>query len=402
MRKRVITAFIVILLCISLTGCWDSREVTELAIAAALGIDKNDKGEYVISSQILNPSENAATVSGGSGYDTPATTYTTTGRTLFEALRKMIKKAPRKVYIAHLRMIVIGENVAREGIYDSLDFLSRDHEMRTDYYIVVAKDHTAEETLKVLTSLDKIPANKLFNSLEDVSEAWAATEKVKLNDLIDDIVSEGVQPVLTGVAIEGNPKDGLTKDNVETISPKAMLTYTGMAVFRENKLVGWLNEEESKGVNYIKDDVKSTVVVFDINEGEVGIELIKCTSDIVPHIQNGKLSMDINITGEGNVGDVNTNLDLMSASVFAELTEKTNNKIKDVVWMAIRKVQEEYRSDIFGFGESIHKTNPKEWDKQKEKWAETFPGVPVNVNVDIKLRRAGTISDPFHNELKKE
>ncbi|WP_372459302.1 Ger(x)C family spore germination C-terminal domain-containing protein [Alkalihalobacillus deserti] len=35
-----------------------------------------------------------------------------------------------------------------------------------------------------------------------------------------------------------------------------------MAVFRENKLIGWLNEQESKGLNYIKGNVQRTFIVL--------------------------------------------------------------------------------------------------------------------------------------------
>jgi spore germination protein KC len=401
MKRRIITILIAISLLITLAGCWDSREVTELAIAVSLGIDRNAEGEYIISAQILNPRENASTISGGSGYDTPVTTYTAKGEILFEALRKMIKVVPRKVYLSHLRMIVVGESFAKEGIYDALDFLSRNHEMRTDYFIVVSKDNTAEEILKVLTNIEKIPSKKLFNSLEDLSESWSAAEKVKLNDLIDDIVSDGIEPVLPAVTIKGDPKDGLTKDNVETISPRAMLSYDGMAAFRENILVGWLNDEESIGLNYIKDEVENSIVVFEMNGDKVGVEITESNTNIVPHVKNDVPSFDININGEANVGDINTNLDLLSSSVFSQLTEKTNENIKEIVSSVISKAQEEYQSDIFGLGERIHKTDPKAWEKQKGNWAETFPEVDVKVNVDIKLRNVGTISNPFHNELKE-
>ncbi|WP_265416837.1 Ger(x)C family spore germination protein [Alkalihalobacillus deserti] len=262
MRKRFLTTLIAALILTSLTGCWDRREVTDLAIAVAIGIDKNDDGEYIISTQILNPAENAPTIGGGAGYDSPVTTYNMTGRIMSEALSKLLKDIPRRIYLAHLRMVVIGEDVAKEGIYDVLDFLSRNHEVRPDFYVVVTKEHTAKETLSILTSLNKIPATKLFTSLEDSSEMGAVTRKVRLTELIDDMVSEGTEPTLTGVMIKGDTKAGAEKDNVQSISQKAILSYDGIAVFRENKLIGWLNEQESKGLNYIKGNVQRTFIVL--------------------------------------------------------------------------------------------------------------------------------------------
>lgn len=401
--KRVLIRFVVSLLTLTtLTGCWSSNELTDLAIAVGLGIDKNEKGEFIVSVQIINPSETASSQNAGGGYDTPVTTYTTNGKILFEALRRLSNDVPRKIYLAHLRIVVIGEELAKEGIYDALDFLSRDHELRTDFYLIVAKEHTAEDTLKILTSIEKIPANKLFFSLEQSAEVWAATGKVTLNDLMDEVVSEGIQPALTGVTIKGDPKAGLTKSNVETIAPNAIFSYKGIAAFRKNKLVGWLNEDESKGFNYIRGRVPNTVIVFDMNDDHVGIELIRCKTEITPHIKNGDITIDVNVTGEANIGEVNTKLDLMNPNVFGELESSVNKDIKTKIENTVERVQNDFESDILGFGERIHKTSPKEWEKIKKQWEELFPNVPVNVNVKIKIRRMGTITNPFHDELKEE
>lgn len=402
MRKTFRIILIAILLLALLTGCWNRRETTELAIAVALGIDINEEGEYIVSAQILNPKENASAIGGGAGYDTPVTTFTAKGRMLLEAIRKLTNITPRKVYLAHLRMVVIGEKVGKEGIYDALDLLSREPELRTDFYLVISKEVKAEEILKVLTSLEKIPANKLFYTLEDAAESYSAISKVNLNDLIDEIVNTGIQPTLTGVTIRGDPKSGLTKANVESLSPKALLGISGIAVFRENKLVGWLDEQESKGLNYIKGNVESTVIVTEVDDGKVAVELVKTKTNIKPTIKNGMPRFEINISGEANVGEVNTKLDLLNEGTFSEITEQMNNEIKEVVQKAIRKAQGDYKSDIFGFGDRIHKDDPKGWERLEENWGEMFPEVPVTVNSNIELRRIGTISDPFHNELKKE
>ncbi|MEC1717184.1 Ger(x)C family spore germination protein [Schinkia azotoformans] len=402
MKKVLIGLVVSILLLPSLTGCWSKTELTDLAIAVALGIDKNEKGDFVVSVQIINPSETVTSQNAGGGYDTPVTTYTSTGKILFEALRRLSKEVPRKIYLAHLRMVVIGEEVAKSGLYDALDFLSRTHELRTDFYLVVAKEQTAEDTLQILTSIEKIPANKLFFSLEKSAEVWAATGKVTLNDLMDDIVSEGIQPTLTGVTVKGDPKIGFSKSNVETISPNALYSYKGIAAFRKNKLVGWLNEDESKGLNYIKDQVTSTVVVFDMNNDHAGVELIRTKTEIIPQIKNEDISIEVKVTGEANVGEVNTKLDLMDPHIIGELESLVNRDIRNSIENTVEKAQKDFESDILGFGERIHKTYPKDWEKIKKQWKEIFTNVPVNVNVKIKIRRIGTITNPFHDELTKE
>lgn len=161
MIRKLLSLLLPILLLTLLTGCWNSRELNSLAIAVALGIDKVGD-HYMVSAQVVVPS-NIASSKGGD--DVAVTMYKSEGKTVFEALRRMTTVAPRKIYLPHLRVLVLGEELAKEGIAKPLEFLSRDHEPRTDFFIVVAKHLTAENVLKVMTPLEKIPANKMYSSL---------------------------------------------------------------------------------------------------------------------------------------------------------------------------------------------------------------------------------------------
>lgn len=236
MKGKVTLLITLTILVISLTGCWNRRELTDLSIATAMGIDKSDDG-YLVTAQIINPSEIAAQVP---TTRTAVTSYRTTGATVFEALRKLTKESPRKIYMSHMRTIVFGEDLAKEGIAKTLDFISRDHEFRTDFYILVARGVKATEVLNILTPLEKIPANKIYYSLRMSEKAWAATHAVQLDELISKLVSKGDNPVLTGILIKGDPEKGKKLSNVEQVKPSTLLEIDSLAAFKKDKLVGWL------------------------------------------------------------------------------------------------------------------------------------------------------------------
>ncbi|GJM82918.1 hypothetical protein HMSSN139_54140 [Paenibacillus sp. HMSSN-139] len=62
-----------------------------------------------------------------------------------------------------------------------------------------------------MTPLEPLPANKLFASLETSENNWSPTLSITLDELINDLTSEGKHPVLTGLRILGDPKTGQTK-----------------------------------------------------------------------------------------------------------------------------------------------------------------------------------------------
>jgi spore germination protein KC len=95
MKKTMIILLVAVLPLLSLSGCWNRQEVTDIAIIVALGIDKNEEDDFLVSVQVLNPGEVASSVGGGSGYDSPVTTYSADGKLLFEAMNKLTKQVPR-------------------------------------------------------------------------------------------------------------------------------------------------------------------------------------------------------------------------------------------------------------------------------------------------------------------
>lgn len=389
--------FVLLILSLFLTGCWDQRELDELAITLAIGIDKVED-EYQVTAQVVVPSE--VSMKGSMG-GAAVTLFQESGETVYVALRKITKDSPRKIYPGHLRMLVLGDELAREGVGESLDLLARDWELRSDFYVVVAKEMAASEILNVTTELENIPANKMFSSLKTSDENLAGTSGITLDMLISGIISEGKEAVLTGIQLTGDEEIGSSKQNMETITPSVRIQYDHLAVFKKDKLVGWLNEEESRGYANITNSIKSTVTAISCpNEGTATIEVNQFHSEMKGNISNGKPEVDIKIKAEGNVGEVECPINLVKQETIDELEKIYEKETKELINQTITALQKKYEVDIFGFGEAIHRSNPKEWKKMKERWNEEFSDLTVNVKIDMKIRHIGIESNSFLEGVK--
>ncbi|PAB56352.1 Ger(x)C family spore germination protein [Anaeromicrobium sediminis] len=398
MKYKIIRLLILTIFISLLTGCWSKREINELAIATAIGIDKSEEG-YLVTVQLINPGEVA---SEKTSTRTAVTTYRTSGETILEALRRLTVETPRKIYMAHLRLLIYGEELAEEGIGETLDYFSRDHELRTDFYILVAKDTKAEKLLNVLTPVEQIPANKIFSSLEMSQKSWGPTHHVQLDELINSLVSKGKNPVLTGVSIKGEKEVGMSTKNLERVQPSTIVEITNIGGFRKDKLVGWLNEEESKGYNYIIGKVKSTIVVVSSNEKEkIAIELIRTNTKVKGKVEDGEPKIDVELWTEATIGDAGSEMDLSKSENIYKLEKKLGEKIKKAMEAAVNKAQTDLKSDIFGFGEAIHRADPKSWSKLEKYWDRRFENLEVNIKVIAKIRRQGTITKSFYKEVKE-
>ncbi|PWV95906.1 spore germination protein KC [Paenibacillus cellulosilyticus] len=396
--NRFLCIVLALSLTLTLTGCWDRRELNEIAISVGLGIDKvGDR--YRVTVQVVQPAEVAAS-KGSAGYSTPVTTYRASGATIFEAIRKMTTISPRKIYASHLRVVVIGEELAREGIADALDLISRDYELRMDFYVLIAKDTNAEDLLELLTPLDKIPASKIFNSIQVSEKAWAPVSAVTLDMFIRDYESKGNNPVLSGIKATGNEEKGKQKSNVEKLQPDARLRNNGLAVFRMDKLIGWMSQEQSKGYNYIINRVKSTVghVPCPSGDGNVALEIIRSKSKMRTEIRNGKPHLTVDLRVEENVGEVMCKMDITQEGVIDSLEHEAEQSLKDIVEQTIEAGQKTFKCDFFGFGNALHRSNLKAWKQMENDWDEHFVEASVTVTVKVDIKRTGTIDNSFTHD----
>lgn len=384
---------LLILVAATLAGCWDRRELNDLAIAVGIGLDSSENGVQV-TTQIVNPSE-VASKRAGTTYSTPVTNFSATEATTFEALRKLTTLAPRKIFPSHLRVLIIGESLARKGLTKVLDGISRDRDFRSDFYLIIAKGTSAKNVLDILTPIEKIPANKMFVTLDFSQKFWAPTVKMELDQIMSDLSDPAKDTVLTGIQIVGNERKGETIRNLNKAEPDALLKYSGVALFKGDKLTDWLNEEESKGYNFIMGNVKNTAGhAICPGGGIVAVEGTRTKTTIKGRVVEGEPEITVHLSMEENIGEVQCDIDLTKSENIERIEELGEEKLIKIMEAAVRKAQDN-KADIFGFGEAIEDANPKYWVKIRKDWDKYFADLKVTFNVDVQIRRLGTTTNPI-------
>ena len=172
------------------------------AIVAGIGIDWKEEEQYMISFQTIIADE----ISGKTGRGaTPTSIYKSSGKTIVEAMRNTSRKLPRILSLAHTGLIVISDEVARNGIIDLFDYLDRDSDIRlTTEIMVAAEGQKAEDVVAVLTPIGKITAFALVQKIELTSRQLSENFRVEVDDVIRDLLVPGGGPVINGVMIEGD------------------------------------------------------------------------------------------------------------------------------------------------------------------------------------------------------
>lgn len=396
--KRAVCLIGLLAIVLILSGCWSRNELNDLAITVALGVDKTKDDEYEISVQIVDPGQIAKN---GGGSRTSATLYSIRGTTIGEAIGRLTTITPRKAYFSHLRVLLISEELAREGISEVLEYISKNHEFRPDFYIGVARGTTAREILGLMTPIERIPANKMYNALEVAQREWAPVATIQMNDLIHDIITKGTNPVLTGFRIRGDIEQAKTQKNVERIETFGVIQAWGLAAFNEDKFVGWLDERESKGYTGITDKLYRSVLVGNCpGGGYITMNINRSKTSVKAKVRNGKPQIIVLIRAEGDISEVSCRIDLTKPETIKQINKVLGVAIKENMERSLRKAKK-LKTDIFGFGEAIHRVNPSYWRKVMDDWDQHFTKLPVVIQVEIQVRQLGTTTNPIRNKLRQ-
>lgn len=224
---------------------------------------------------------------------------------------------------------------------------------------------------------------------------------MQIDDIVEQLVLDGDNPVVTGIRVVGDKEIGGSREHVESIETQAVLKLQNLAAFREGKLVGWMTEDQSKGYNYIRGNVQSTLGVIPCKDGVLTFEVIRSESNIEAKVINGKPQIDVIISTEGNIAEVTCAIDLSDPHTIEKLEKEIADDIKTISMDSIARAQTDFRSDIFGFGEHIRRDDPAYWKSVKNDWNTQFEDLHVNVNVDFSIHHTGTLTESFIYEKKK-
>jgi spore germination protein KC len=166
----------------------------------------------------------------------------------------------------------------------------------------------------------------------------------------------------------------------------------GTAVFKKDKLIGYLSGDETKNFLFVENKIKGGLLLVskETKDKNIALEILDSHTEVTPQITGGKLSMHISIQTKTALGDVESPRDYETEEGIKALETAAGRELAAGIGALISKVQRQYDSDIFGFGKAVYQDDPQRWSEIKSKWDEMFQTLPVTVSVQIKIQNTAT------------
>lgn len=378
MKKKYNVILIGLIIVVLLTSCWDRRLLKDHSLIMAIGYDLNDDG--TISKTVTFPRETIVNI--GKSSDSEATeshTITTTGPTVGAADLGLERYLSQRFDRSKARILLLGEGLARDGIYAALDSMYRDPRGPLSALVAVVSGR-AEQGLTMENQQSFFVSEFYYNLLKSSEESGI-------------IVCENIQSICP--VILSRRKD-IALPFISAEHETNEINISGLALFTGEKMTGTLNLEESIMYLILTDNI-SKKAKFNLKISDDQKDNQKNYATIA--IRNEKRKIDVKPNPVQPVVNLHLTLQieieefaknhLYRKGAIGKLEKQVSKQLMELAHQTLDKMKEA-NNDSLGIGEKIRAYHYKVWEKVD--WNELYPKTVFHIDFDVEIVQHGVIN----------
>ncbi|MCM3628591.1 Ger(x)C family spore germination protein [Paenibacillus glycanilyticus] len=385
----------VIMLCCSLTiactGCWDQTELNRSSLVTGMALEPGDHMKYKVTFEVVNALETDPNKGGKGG--TPTAVFSKEGNSIAEATQKINENLERMILISHIRVIIIDERLARKGINQFIDVLQRNRYIREDVLVLVGKGSKASDFLKTVYARGQYAGYKIQLQVETYRKVYGGIPRSHLYDVAQALLTEGRVLLLGAISITGDVEKSESLDAIKTVYPAAVVRMAGAAVFRGDKLIGFLSNEHTRMVMLASDYVNNTLFAIpgpDVNPsnpGAIAVQFYHMHSHMHVKMDGNTPKVRVVVEGDGKITSIDENIKLSTIQGFEKVEAMTRDYVNEQMLKTVSYVQKKFGVDVFGFGQHYYRYHFRKFKPFAQNWDSYFVKAEVKVDSNFTLRR---------------
>jgi spore germination protein KC len=373
-QGRILCVLLVISL---LSGCWNYREVEDMVIVSGVAVDK-EKEQLLVTFEVVE-------IKTGNEGNIQTQLISSEGTTMLEAVRKAIKTVGKKLYFSHAKILVVSQEIAKDVIIPIIDWINRDAETRFTTNFLISREKTAREVFEqevVTRNILAYELNDMLTSQRDFAYAYEMPEYRFLQEL----AVPGISATLPTISVR--------RENGQSFAE-----ISGSAVFKQDRLVGFLTGEETRTLLFIKDRIEGGVLVNTMHSGDgatnISLEILDNKTKLKPYYDGENIIIQIRTKTDVTLVEIGGQGDYIEKDALAALKAAFEAQFVEHINTLVAKAQREFGSDIFGFGRSVRMNLPEVWRQIESRWQEMYQNVGVSVECEINIKNSSILSEPI-------
>lgn len=321
--KKILILFIMIL---SLTGCKDYIEINDLAILTGIVIDYKDDMYKVTAQLIVNDKESNIEV------------FTTKSSSINEAIAELSKLSNKEVFISHLKVLIVTDNVLKNNI-NFKDYFLRSSKSKMNFYIYVVDEDISDKILNIYKDNygSSIYLEKMMKFNQNI---FSSSTPLTFSEYVYYSLEKGYDNIYPKIDIVNN-------------NDKDVLYLNSLSIFKDSKEIN-LTENESIFYNILTNKANKTSLTINCDDNTYSIEL----QDIKTKYKFKDNKLIIDNKSKTKIIDYKCKYDLNEKSSIEKLNGLTNNYIEDNINNLLEFIRKN-NTDVIGIGNYIYKHNNK-------------------------------------------
>ena len=377
--KKVILLIFLTFVC---TGCYNYKELNELGIVSAMGISK-DGDLYNLDIQLLNVLDSEK-----SGLNkSPITVISGQGETIFEAARSMNRKTSKVFFLADVDYVFLDQSVLNDGLDEIMDFLIRDTRLSLNFLVVTSTENKSLDILSSISHFDTNSANNLYDAVMNSEIRYGGINSLHVRELINNYYAKGKYTIFPNVYIKDTSKSS-ENDSLEDSKSESYVEVKNMVFFKDKEAIE-LTDEETKGVNFLRNKIKNATLTIECDGGYFTIETLESKMKLKSKLNIDQLNVKGNVGAEIVYYGCKDNLD--NADVLKSISKKAEKEVESYITKAFNK-SKKYNYDFLGLGNYIYKNNYKYFDFENKDWnKDGLNKLNLKYNIDVSLYKQGNL-----------
>ena len=387
MRLPIVLALIS-LVCLTLTGCWDLHEITELAPVTGLGFDVGTRpGTIKLSAQIIPPQ--AAGANTGAGGAQSLRVLTVEAVTVTEAVSMLLGHIRREPFLMHLGFIVFGEELARAGIGGIVGGLHGSLTVRGSVPVLVSTG-SAEEVLNARSGVGRSPGQDILDLLSNLRRAPLG-RVVTFYEVVSTLTGLGGEltlPILdlTPLRLEAadhQPADGTGQQGQQLME----VTIGRTALFMRDRWVHELDVFQTQILVLLKGDMAQAVLSIahpTAPGGAMAVRLLRFQPRVIPQVSPlGQVALQVTIKTGASLTETRGGYDLRQHGpqpIVKVLEEYLTEQVTGLF-----ALMQQLGVDSLGVGNTVYRRQPKVWNHLEPRWSELYRQMTISVETKATL-----------------
>lgn len=401
--KRIFIFIIMIIFLVAFSGSYSALSIDNLSTVVAIGIDSSDTNKLCMSFQFTNASSVSES---GTTEQSPSIIYSIDASSISNGINLMNTYVGKELNLSHCKIIAFSEELAVNGISEEIYTLFNNAQIRPSTNIVITKC-SAKYYLENSKPLAENLLTKHYEIFANSSKSTGYTVNATLGNFFSNLVCNSCESyaILGGISSEDNEtttsidsqKDSSNKANSSSLSGRTNSENIGLAVFKDDKLVGELNSIETLSFLATRNEIYSFLVsVPDPNDSNSYIDIYLTPiidTNVDVNIVNGSPYIKISYSFTGRIYSMKENSNYLNADVLEKISQSCSSYLKTIFSNYLYKTSKDLKSDINAFGKEAKSKFLTTEEFENYNWLKHYSDSFFDVSVDASIRSSYLLTE---------